>query len=145
MASSTTLPRASTVAATRSIASRARSGLLTLTSDISQLPGPRNWAMAGGSNWDRARLVRHQLTPGLILALPGTARLRPSISFFASYPAVRLTSTTTSDVFYSRLLLRRRPLSLHDIQMFGDLPIGDAEDIHSHHRFRSPSESGREW
>src|SRR5260370_31255053 len=24
--------------------------------------------------------------------------------------------------------------------MFGDLAIGDAEDIHSHHRFRSPSE-----
>ena len=42
--------RASTVAATRSIASRARSGLLTLTFDISQLPSPRKWAMAGGSN-----------------------------------------------------------------------------------------------
>src|SRR6266566_4752261 len=41
---------ASTVTATRSIASRTRSGLLTLTFDISQLPGPRNWAMAGGSN-----------------------------------------------------------------------------------------------
>ena len=38
------------VAATRSIASRAQSGLLTLTLDISQLPSRRNWAMAGGSN-----------------------------------------------------------------------------------------------
>src|SRR6266478_6352032 len=36
--------------------------------------------------------------------------------------------------------LRRRHLFLHDIPMFGDLAIGDAEDIHSHHRFRSPSE-----
>ena len=43
-----TSPGASTVAATRSISSRARSRLPTLTFDISQLPGPRNWAMAGG-------------------------------------------------------------------------------------------------
>ena len=43
-------PRASTVAATRSIASRARSRLLTLTFDISQLQDPRKWAMADGSN-----------------------------------------------------------------------------------------------
>jgi len=49
-ACSTTPKRASTVAATRSIASRARSGLLTLIFDISQLPSPRNWAMAAGSN-----------------------------------------------------------------------------------------------
>jgi hypothetical protein len=45
-----TSPGPFTVAATRSIASRARSRLLTLTFDISRLPGPRNWAMAGGSN-----------------------------------------------------------------------------------------------
>src|SRR5258708_7684755 len=51
-------PRASTEAATRSIASRARSRLLTLTFDISQLLVPRNWAMAGGSNGYRAALVR---------------------------------------------------------------------------------------
>jgi hypothetical protein len=38
------------VAATRSIASRARSGLLTLTFDISQLPKPRKRATAGGSD-----------------------------------------------------------------------------------------------
>src|SRR2546425_1289333 len=267
MASSTTLPRASTVAATRSIASRARSGLLTLTSDISQLPGPRNWAMAGGSNGYRAGLVRRQLTPGLISSLPGTAGLRPSISFWTSYPepdvdddgglfqrrtplaphrsdipdveglcrALCLVlligaldrvadvlpvliaevrelpegSTTTAeegasiddDGFARQVIaavghqegreipqllhpphaahrvvdrrgivrptlisappcrfilvgksaavvvsaLRRRHLFLHDIPMFGDLTIGDAEDIHSHHRFRSPSESGREW
>jgi len=42
--------RASTVAAMRSIASRPRSALFTLTFDISQLPSPRNWAMAGGSD-----------------------------------------------------------------------------------------------
>src|SRR5882762_9675122 len=36
--------------------------------------------------------------------------------------------------------LRRRHLFLHDIPMFGDLAIGDAEDIHSstlRHRFPS--------
>jgi hypothetical protein len=38
------------VAGTRSIASRARSGLLTLTFDISQLPNPRKRATAGGSD-----------------------------------------------------------------------------------------------
>jgi hypothetical protein len=76
---------ASTVAATRSIASRAQSRLLTLTFDISQLPSPRNWAMAGGSNGYRAALVRRQLTPGLISSLPGTAGLPPFISFSTSY------------------------------------------------------------
>jgi hypothetical protein len=75
-----------TVATTRSIASPARSRLLTLTFDISQLPGPRNWAMAGGSNGYRAALVRRQLTPGLISSLPGTAGLPPFISFSTSYP-----------------------------------------------------------
>src|SRR6266436_1236901 len=80
MACSTTPVGASTVAATRSIASRARSGLLTLTFNISQLPGPRNWAMAGGSNGYRAALVRRQLTPGPISSLPGTAGLPPFIS-----------------------------------------------------------------
>src|SRR5438876_10685428 len=78
--------RASTVAATRSIASRARSRLLTLTFDISQLPGPRNWAMAGASNGYRAALVRRQLTLGLISSLPATAGLPPFISFSTSYP-----------------------------------------------------------
>src|SRR2546423_8315049 len=70
----------------RAIASRARSRLSTLTFDISQLPGPRNWAMAGGSNGYRAALVRRQLTPGLISSLPGTAGLPPFISFSTSYP-----------------------------------------------------------
>src|SRR3989441_414617 len=108
MASSTTLPRASTVAATRSIASRARSGLLTLTSDISQLPGPRNWAMAGGSNGDRAGLVRGQLTPGLISSLPGTAGLRPSISFWTSYPESEPDVDDDGGLFQ-----RRTPLAPH--------------------------------
>src|SRR5437870_2322560 len=76
---------ASTVAATRSIASRTRSGLLTLTFDISQLPGPRNWAMAGDPTGYRAARVRRQLTPGLISSLPGTAGLPPCISFSTSY------------------------------------------------------------
>src|SRR6266849_4250090 len=80
-----TSPGASTMAATRSIASQARSRLLTLTFDISQLPGPRNWAMAGGSNGYRAALVRRQLTPGLISSLPRAAGLPPYISFSTSY------------------------------------------------------------
>jgi hypothetical protein len=42
--------------------------------------------MAGGSNGYRAALARHQLTPGLISSLPGTAGLPPSISFSTSYP-----------------------------------------------------------
>ena len=41
----TTPPGAFTMAATRLIASRARSRRLTLTFDISQLPSPRNWTM----------------------------------------------------------------------------------------------------
>src|SRR5438034_585919 len=86
MACSTTPVGASTVAATRSIASRARSGLLTLTFNISQLPGPRNWAMAGGSNGYRAALGRRQLTPGLISSLRGTAGSPPFIFFSTSYP-----------------------------------------------------------
>src|SRR5271169_5397070 len=85
IACSTTPPGASTVAATRSIASRARSRRLTLTFDISQLPSPRNWAMAGGSNGYRAALVRRQLTPGLISSLPRAAGLPPFISFSTSY------------------------------------------------------------
>jgi len=79
-------PRGSTVFATKSIASRARSRLLTLTLDINSLPDPRNWAMAGGSNGYRAALMRRQLTPGLISSFPGTAGLAPFISFSKSYP-----------------------------------------------------------
>src|SRR5205823_11775620 len=81
-----TSPEASTVAATKSIASRVRSRLLTLTFDINPLPGPRNWAMAGGSNGYRAALGRRQLTPGLTSSFPGTAGLPPFISFSTSYP-----------------------------------------------------------
>src|ERR1700752_1729361 len=48
MTACSTSPGACTVAATRSIASLARSRQRTLTFDISQLPRPRNWGMAGG-------------------------------------------------------------------------------------------------
>ena len=84
IACSTTPAGASTVAATRSIVSRARSRPLTLTFDISQLPSPRNWPTPGESNGYRAALVRRQLTPGLISSLPGTAGLPPFISFSTS-------------------------------------------------------------
>src|SRR6516164_3771928 len=83
MACSTIPKRASTVAATRLIALRGRSGLLTLTLSISALPSPRNPAMAGGSNGYRAAPVRRQLT---ISSLPETAGLPPFISFSTSYP-----------------------------------------------------------
>src|SRR5437588_3991468 len=83
---STTPAREFTVAVTRSIASQARSRLLTLTFYISQLPSPRNRAMAGWSDGYRAHLVRRRLTPELISSLPGTAGLPPFISFSTSYP-----------------------------------------------------------
>src|SRR5215475_679123 len=47
-------------------ASRVQSGPLTLTFAISQLPGLRNRAMAGGSNGYQNALVRRQLTRGLV-------------------------------------------------------------------------------
>ncbi len=81
-----TSPGASTVDATRSIALQGRSGLLILTFDISQLPSPRNWGMARGSNGYRGALARRQLTPGLISSLPGPAGLPLFISFSTSYP-----------------------------------------------------------
>src|ERR1700704_803183 len=85
IAFSTTPARESIVAATRSTASRARSKLLTLNSDISQLPSPRNRAMAGWSAGYQAALVRRQLTPGPISSSPGTAGLPPFISLSTSY------------------------------------------------------------
>src|SRR4029077_11158816 len=85
MACSTTPARESIVAATRSTVSRARSGLPTLTFGISQLPSPRKRATAGGADWQRGALVRHQLTPGLTSLLPAMAGLPPFISFSTSY------------------------------------------------------------
>src|SRR6266576_1954803 len=64
IAFSTIPARESIVAVTKSTASRARSKLLTLNSDISQLPSPRNRAMAGWSAGYQAARVRRQLTPG---------------------------------------------------------------------------------
>jgi hypothetical protein len=51
--------------------------------------------MAGGSNGYRAALVRHQLTPGLISSLPGTAGSPPFISFSISYPELPLMRNCT--------------------------------------------------
>src|SRR5713101_4126525 len=86
IAFSTTPPRESIVAVTKSTASRARSKLLTLNSDISQLPSPRNRAMAGWSAGYRAARVRRQLTPGPISSLRRTAGSPPFISFSTNYP-----------------------------------------------------------
>src|SRR3989441_10411890 len=85
IACSTTPARESIVAVTKSTASRARSKLLTLNSDISQLPSPRNRAMAGWSAGYQAARVKRQLTPGPISSLPGTAGSLPFISFSTSY------------------------------------------------------------
>src|SRR6267378_3469868 len=86
IAFSTTPARESIVAVTKSTASRARSKLLTLNSDISQLPSPRNRAMAGWSAGYQAARVRRQLTPGPISSLRRTAGSPPFISFSTSYP-----------------------------------------------------------
>src|SRR5258705_3114304 len=85
IACSTTPARESIVAVTKSTASQARSKLLTLNSDISQLPSPRNRAMAGWSAGYQAARVKRQLMPGPISSLPGTAGLPPFISFSTSY------------------------------------------------------------
>src|SRR5258707_12920897 len=85
MACSTTPARESIVAATRSTASRARSGLPTLTFGISQLPGPRKRATAGGAGGERAAQGKPQPTPGLTSLLPAMAGLPPLISFSTTY------------------------------------------------------------
>jgi hypothetical protein len=59
--------------------------------------------MADGSNGYRAALVRHQLTPGLISSLPGTAGSPPFISFSTSYPELPLMRNCTAQ----RLLSQR--------------------------------------
>src|SRR5579862_7172877 len=82
----TTPAKESIVAVTKSSASRARSKLLTLNFDISQLPSLRNRAMAGWSAGYPAARVRRQLTPGLISSLSGTAGLPPFICFSTNYP-----------------------------------------------------------
>src|SRR5712691_8784992 len=86
IAFSTTPARECIVAVTKSTASRARSKLLTLNSDISQLPSPRNRAMAGWSAGYQAARVRRQHTLVLISSLPGTAGLPPFIFFSTNYP-----------------------------------------------------------
>src|ERR1700758_4759403 len=85
IAFSTTPARESFVAVTKSTASRARSKLLTLNSDISQRPSLRNRAMAGWSAGYRAARVRRQLTPGPISSLRRTAGSPPFTSSSTNY------------------------------------------------------------
>src|SRR5437870_9824834 len=80
IAFSTTPARECIVAVTKSTASRARSKLLTLNSDISQLPSPRNRAMAGWSAGYQAARVRRQHTLVLISSLPAYAGASPGRS-----------------------------------------------------------------
>jgi hypothetical protein len=56
---------------------------------------------AGGSNGYRAPLARHQLTPGLISSLPGTAGLPPFISISTSYPELPPMPSGTSPICFS--------------------------------------------
>jgi hypothetical protein len=117
--------RASTVAATRSIASRARLGLLTLTFNISQLQNPRTWAMADGCNGYRVALVRRQRTPELISSLPGTAGLPPFISFSISYPELdsAMLNTLTRRINVERVTVTSRK-SLQDVLSKFDAAVG---------------------
>src|SRR5947209_1599663 len=85
IAFSTTPARESIVAVTKSTASRRRAKLVTLNSDISQLPSRRNRAMAGWSAGYQAARVRRQLTPGPISSVRRTAGSPPCISFSTSY------------------------------------------------------------
>jgi hypothetical protein len=66
----------SIVAATRSIASRANSGLCTLTFGISQLASQRKWEMPDVFDGLRADRLRRQQSPGLILSSHEMAGLR---------------------------------------------------------------------
>jgi hypothetical protein len=126
------------VAATRSIASRARSGLLTRTFDIGQLLNRRNWAMVGASDGYRAVPVSRQLTPGLILLLPGMAGSPPFIFFSTNYPelAATFTQNTTASVATENCLNGRvhpklgvavtvavRCLTLTTFQAFTGVPL----------------------
>src|SRR5258708_7233369 len=112
IAFSTTPARESIVAVTKSTASRARSKLLTLNSDISQLPSPRNRAMAGWSAGYQDARVRRQLTRGPISSSPGTAGLLPFTFFSPNYPDLDssvLSTGTTSGL--SQNLGRKPPFS----------------------------------
>jgi hypothetical protein len=86
IALSTIPPKVSTVAVTRSIASRARSGIL------SGLSIPADVRAGGIGQWRAAQMgyrdapVSRQLTLGLISSSPGRAGLPPFISFSTSYP-----------------------------------------------------------
>src|SRR5438309_2983795 len=117
---STTPAREFTVAVTRSIASQARSRLLIRTFDISQLPSPRNRAMAGWSDGYRADLVRRRLTPELISSLPGTAGLPPFISFSTSYPELesfvaKRMKATTHELESSHVPMLSKPNEVLDV------------------------------
>src|SRR5438034_9712629 len=115
-----TSPKASTVAATRSIGSRAPSRLLTLTFNISQLQNPRNWATPAGLDGYRVDVVRRQLTPGLISSLLGTAGLPPFISFSISYPELegfvaKRMKATTHELESSHVPMLSKPNQVLDV------------------------------
>src|SRR5580693_9869414 len=116
IAFSTTPARESIVAVTKSTASRARSKLLTLNSDISQLPSLRNRAMAGWSAGYRAARVKRQTTPGRISSSPGTAGLPPFICFSTNDPDLTLPDfgpilwpnrRSKQDIYHPRVLPQR--------------------------------------
>src|SRR6266404_4864402 len=83
---STTPVKEFTVAVTRSIASRARSRLLTLTFYISQLPSPRNRAMAAWSDGYRGDVVRRRPYAGTDFIIARDGRIAAVYLFFDKLP-----------------------------------------------------------
>jgi len=83
---STTPARESIVAVTKSTASRARSKLLTLNSDISQLPSPWNRAMAGWSAGYQAARVQAPAYAGTDFIIARDGRIAAAYLFFDKLP-----------------------------------------------------------
>src|SRR5215510_12131197 len=86
MACSTTPKRAFTVAATRSIASRARSGLLTLTFDISQLQKPEELGNGGRVQWVSGRPGEAPAYAGTDFIIARDGRIAALYLFFDKLP-----------------------------------------------------------
>ena len=86
MACSTTPKAAPIVDATRSIASRAPSRLLTLTFDISQLPSPRNYCDAGMVPWISGRPGEAPACAGTDYLIARDGRIAAVYLFFDELP-----------------------------------------------------------
>ena len=74
------------MAATRSIASRARSGLLTLTFDISQLPEPEELGNGGRVQWVSGRPGEAPAYAGTDFIIARDGRIAALYLFFDKLP-----------------------------------------------------------